>query len=58
MNPGTVTMTIKGIGNYTGTIEKTFVITKRKLANTTIKTSFDANKQLNVLVRYLIMDVH
>ncbi len=51
MNPGTVTMTIKGIGNYTGTIEKTFVITKRKLANTTIKTSFDANKQLNVLVQ-------
>ena len=42
-----MTMTIKGIGNYTGTIEKTFVITKRKLANTTIKTSFDANKQLN-----------
>ena len=29
MNPGTVTMTIKGIGNYTGTIEKTFVITKK-----------------------------
>ncbi len=51
MNPGAVTMTIKGIGNYTGTIEKTFVITKRKLANTTIKTSFDANKQLNVLVQ-------
>lgn len=48
--PGTATMTIKGVGNYTGTIVKTFTITKRAMSNTTVKTSFDASKQLVVTV--------
>lgn len=48
--PGTATMTIKGVGNYTGTLVKTFTITKRLMANTSIKTNFDANKQLIVTV--------
>lgn len=48
--PGTATMTIKGVGNYTGTIVKTFTIIKRAMTNATVKTSFDANKQLVVTV--------
>lgn len=33
INPGTAKITIKGIGNYAGTLEKTFTIQKRNLAN-------------------------
>ena len=33
LNPGTAKVTIKGIGNYAGTFEKTFTIQKRNLAN-------------------------
>ncbi|MCD7893162.1 MAG: MBG domain-containing protein [Erysipelotrichaceae bacterium] len=36
---GTATVTIKGIGNYTGTITKTFKITKRSLSNCTVNLS-------------------
>ena len=48
--PGTAKMTIRGVGNYTGTIVKTFTIIKRSMANATVKISFDANKQLVVTV--------
>lgn len=48
--PGTATMTIKGVGNYTGTITKTFTITKRAMNNVSVKVSFDANNQLVLVV--------
>lgn len=44
--PGTATMTIKGIGNYTGKITKKFTITKRAMNNVSVKVSFDDNNQL------------
>lgn len=48
--PGKATMTIKGVGNYTGTITKTFTITKRAMNNVSVKVSFDANNQLVLVV--------
>ncbi len=48
--PGTATMTIRGVGNYTGTIVKNFKIIKRSMSTVTVKTSFNANKQLVVTV--------
>lgn len=49
MNPGTATITLRGIGNYTGTITKTFIINKRTMANVSVKTKFE-NNQLVVTV--------
>lgn len=49
MNPGTAKITLRGIGNYTGTITKEFTINKRKMANASVKTKFE-NNQLVVTV--------
>ncbi len=49
LNPGTATITLRGIGNYTGTITKTFTIRKRAMSNVSIKTKFE-NNQLVVTV--------
>lgn len=49
LNPGTATITLRGIGNYTGTITKTFTIRKRVMSNVSIKTKFE-NNQLVVTV--------
>lgn len=49
-NPGTATIKITGIGNYKGEIVRTFKIVKKSIGNVTIRTSFDANKQLVVKV--------
>lgn len=49
LNPGTATITLRGIGNYTGTITKTFTICKRAMSNVSIKTKFE-NNQLVVTV--------
>lgn len=49
MNPGTATITLRGIGNYTGTITKEFTINKRTMANVSVKTKFE-NNQLVVTV--------
>ncbi len=48
--PGTATMTIRGVGNYTGTIIKTFTITKRAISTAKVKAQFDAWKRLVVTV--------
>lgn len=48
--PGTATITIKGIDNYTGTLTKTFHIVKMPIGNVTIRTGFDVAKQLIVTV--------
>ena len=39
INPGTATVTIKGIGNYTGTMTKTFQINAKKSATYTVANS-------------------
>lgn len=44
MNPGTATITLHGIGNYTGTITKTFTIRKRAMSNVSVKTRFENNE--------------
>ncbi len=49
LNPGTATITLRGIGNYTGTITKTFTIRKRAMSNVSIKTKFE-NNQLVITV--------
>lgn len=49
-NPGTATMTITGVGNYTGTITKTFEIVKRTMENASIKITFDENNKMVVTV--------
>ena len=49
MNPGTAKITLRGIGNYTGTITKEFTINKRTMANASVKTKFE-NNQLVVTV--------
>ncbi|MCI8956502.1 MAG: hypothetical protein HFG29_05845 [Eubacterium sp.] len=49
LNPGIATITLRGIGNYTGTITKTFTISKRLMSNVSIKTKFE-NNQLVVTV--------
>lgn len=49
MNPGTAKITLRGIGNYTGTITKEFTINKRTMANVSVKTKFE-NNQLVVTV--------
>lgn len=38
-NVGTATMTIKGIGNYIGTVEQTFAITKKSIADPDVKVA-------------------
>lgn len=48
--PGTAKITIKGIGNFTGEVVKTFKIIKTPIGNVTIRTSFDSAKQLVVQV--------
>ena len=40
IEPGTATMTITGKGNYTGTLVKTFTITKYRIKSTDIKLEF------------------
>lgn len=49
-NPGTATMTITGVGNYTGTITKTYEIVKRTMENASIKITFDENNKMVVTV--------
>lgn len=48
--PGTATVTIKGIGNYTGEIVRTFNIVKKSMENVTVTTSFDDDNQLVITV--------
>ncbi len=48
--PGTATVTIQGIENYSGTIERQFKIIKKPIGNVTIRTSFDQNNQLVIQV--------
>ena len=48
--PGTAKITIKGIGNFTGEVVKSFKIVKTPIGNVTIRTSFDSAKQLVVQV--------
>ena len=48
--PGTATITIEGIGNYTGKIIRNYNIAKMPIGDVTIRTSFDSSKQLVVQV--------
>lgn len=48
--PGTATVTITGIDNYTGTITRTFHIIKKPVGNVTVRTGFNEYKQLVVTV--------
>lgn len=48
--PGTAKITIKGIGNFTGEIVKTFKIIKMPIGDVTIRTSFDGSNQLVIQV--------
>ena len=48
--PGTATITITGVGNFTGEIVRTFNIVKKRIGNVTIRTDFNANNQLDVYV--------
>lgn len=41
---GTASITVKGLGNYTGTAEKTFAIAKRRMSSDLIKVSFKDGK--------------
>ncbi len=47
---GTANVKINGLGRYTGTLDKTFTITKQNVENVTINTEFDTNNELNVSV--------
>jgi hypothetical protein len=48
--PGTATILLEGIENFTGTLTKTFKISKTPIGNVTIRTEFDRAKQLVVSV--------
>ncbi len=46
--PGTATVVFTGVGDFEGTITKTFTITKAKMTSATVKASFNSAKQLVV----------
>ena len=48
--PGTASVIITGLDNFTGEVIETFKIVKRHIGNVTIRTSFDANNKLVVAV--------
>lgn len=41
---GTARITVKGLGNYTGTVEKTFRIAKRSMGSSAVKVTFTKGK--------------
>lgn len=44
VSPGKASIVLKGVGNYSGEIQKEFVISKRQISNVTLKTGFEKGK--------------